>query len=120
MNPRNGILRSSLCSFVLLAALAGARGAEPPGKATDPPHAYIYFGADRERIAERGFLDAKGIAGAQIRYSWKQLEHAKGEYDFSDIEHDLAFLTQHGKRLFVQLQDVSFDPGRKPFPAYLL
>ena len=102
-------------TFALLLGLAGSTSL-----AADAPRAYIYFGADRERIAEPSFLDHKAIAGAQIRYSWRQLEAGPGEYRFDDVRHDLEFLAAHGKRLFVQLQDVSFDPARKPFPKYLL
>ena len=83
-------------------------------------HHYVFFGADRERIVERSFLDTKAFEGAQIRYSWKQLEHGKDGFDFGDIAHDLAFLRSKGKGLFVQVQDISFSIDIIPLPRYLL
>lgn len=83
-------------------------------------HMYVFFGMDRERIAEPTFLETKAIEGAQLKYTWKQLEHEKNNYDFSSIHHDLEFLQSKGKKLFIQLQDVSFDASIKPFPKYLL
>ena len=44
----------------------------------------------------------------------------KGEYDFSKIEEDYQYLKQYGKKLFVQLQDATFDPKYKAIPQYLL
>ena len=81
---------------------------------------YVFFGRDRERISERSFLETNAFEGAQIRYSWKQLEHGEDAYDFSDIQHDLAFLGSHGKKLFVQIQDISYDQSIMPLPQYLL
>src|SRR5579864_1381571 len=83
-------------------------------------HHYIFFNRDRERIGEESFLQTKAFEGAQIKYSWRQLEQGPGGYDFSDIEHDLAFLTSKGKRLFIQIQDASFDPSIITVPRYLL
>jgi hypothetical protein len=55
-----------------------------------------------------------------LKYTWRQLEPEKDSYDFSAIREDLAFLTSRGKRLFVQLQDVSFDSSIVNVPRYLL
>ena len=55
-----------------------------------------------------------------MKYVWRQLEHGKDNYDFGDIRHDLAFLNSKGKRLFIQIQDASFDPTIVPVPRYLL
>ncbi len=41
-------------------------------------------------------------------------------YYFTAIEHDLVLLSSKGKKLFVQLQDVSFDPGVVNVPRYLV
>jgi hypothetical protein len=48
------------------------------------------------------------------------LEPRKGEYDFTPIHEDLAFLTSQGKKLWIQLQDVSFSESRINVPKYLL
>ncbi len=53
-------------------------------------------------------------------YPWVRLEPAPGEYDLSSIRDDLEYLRARGKRLFVQLQDATFDPNFNATPAYLL
>src|SRR5579871_2911817 len=88
--------------------------------ASRDPHHYVFFGHDRERIVERSFLDNPVFEGAQIRYSWRQLEHGEDGYDFADIQHDLDFLMAHGKRLFVQIQDISYSATIVPLPKYLI
>ncbi|WP_246183698.1 hypothetical protein [Pandoraea anhela] len=60
------------------------------------------------------------IRGVQIVYTWKALEKGKGEYDFSQIERDLAHLNRLNKQLFVQIQDRFFEPTARNIPAYLL
>jgi hypothetical protein len=82
---------------------------------------YVFFGFEREHIrSDSLFMNTKAAEGAQILYSWRALERGKGEYDFATIRDDLAFLQSKGKRLWVQLQDVSFSPIRKHVPQYLL
>ena len=89
--------------------------------AVKPIHHYVFFGQDREKIAKASsFLDTKALEGAQVVYSWRQLEPEKDAYDFRMIREDLAFLTARGKRLFVQLQDVTFSESRINVPLYLL
>jgi hypothetical protein len=86
-----------------------------------PIHHYVFFGFDREKIKDAtAFLEMKNFEGAQISYSWRQLEPGKDEYDFSMIRDDLAFLASKGKKLFVQIQDVSFTEKRIHVPGYLL
>ncbi len=86
-----------------------------------PLHHYVFFGMDRERIKEaKSFLDTPAFEGAQISYSWRQLEQGKNEYDFSVIREDLAFLSQHHKKLWIQIQDVSFNAARINIPKYLV
>src|SRR5580700_9483481 len=86
----------------------------------DGIHHYVFFGRDREQITNPAFLDTKAFEGAQLKYAWRELEHTKDEYDFGDIEHDLSFLQAKGKKLFIQVQDSSFDVNIRPFPHYLL
>lgn len=86
----------------------------------DGVHHYIFFNMDRERIKERAFLDCGSIDGAQLKYMWKELEPGENKYDFSSIETDLQFLHRNHKKLFVQLQDVTFTPGKVCVPDYLL
>jgi len=84
------------------------------------PHHYVFFNRDRERISEVAFLGTEAFAGAQLKYTWRELERGKDRYDFSAIQHDLMFLKSKGKKLFIQLQDVSFDPNIVNVPRYLL
>lgn len=83
-------------------------------------HHYIFYNLARDRIHEASFLNTERIEGAQIKYVWRDLETSKGVYDFSMVREDLEFLNAHGKRLFIQLQDVSFDKARLNVPDYLI
>ncbi len=89
------------------------------GDAADVHH-YVFFNRDRERIAEASFLSLKALEGAQLKYTWRELERQKDQYDFGDIQRDLSFLRSKGKKLFIQLQDVSFDTNIVNVPRYLL
>src|SRR5215470_14196927 len=84
-----------------------------------PVHHYVFFAHERERISEKSFLETAAFEGAQLRYTWRELEPEKDQYDFSSIRKDLAFLNSRGKKLFIQLQEVSFDPKWKLVPNYL-
>ena len=89
--------------------------------AAKPLHHYVYFGQDREKIKEtKSFLETRTFEGAQVAYSWRQLEPGKDEYDFTLIREDLAFLATHGKKLWIQIQDVTFSERWIPVPKYLL
>ncbi len=83
-------------------------------------HHYVFFNRDRERISDATFLQTSAFEGAQLKYTWRELEPQKDAYNFGDIEHDLAFLRSKGKKLFIQVQDASFHPNIRPFPRYLL
>jgi hypothetical protein len=103
----------------LLLALALALGCEASdGRTNTTPRNFIFFGRERHRIAEASFLETPQIAGAQLKYTWRELELERDRYEFGAVLEDLAFLERHGKRLFVQLQDVSFSE-EVPVPAYL-
>ena len=81
---------------------------------------FVYFARDRELIHDHPFLKIQRFAGAQIMYSWKQLEPIKGEYDFSIIREDYDYLLSHGKKFFIQLQDATFSPISSGLPEYIL
>jgi hypothetical protein len=81
---------------------------------------YVYFNTKRERIAEPWFLASADFEGAQLKYTWAELEPERDRYALDAISRDLTFLERHGKRLFVQLQDVSFDASIMNAPPYLL
>ena len=81
---------------------------------------FIYFGRDRENILTAEFLETKNISGAQLKYTWKELEPIKDNYNFDLIQKDLDFLNLKHKKLFIQIQDVSFDTTIINVPKYLL
>jgi len=86
-----------------------------------PVHHFAWFAGERENIrTDSLFLNTKEIEGAQILYPWKALERGKDQYDFSAVREDLEFLKSKGKRLWIQLQDVTFSPQRVNVPQYLM
>jgi hypothetical protein len=87
---------------------------------TRPVKHFTYFGRDREKIHEPAFYNNPNIAGAQVRYAWRQLESEKDVYDFSEIEADLKFLASKGKKLFIQIQDATFVKENHAVPKYLM
>ena len=85
------------------------------------PRHYVFFGMDREKLpAATSFFDTRAFEGAQITYSWRQLEPQKDNYDFSLIREDLTLLSKHNKKLWIQIQDVSFSEKYIHVPRYLL
>lgn len=81
---------------------------------------FVYFSRDRASIMDHPLLTHDRFAGAQIMYSWRQLERQKGRYDFSIIKEDYRYLKKHGKKLFIQLQDATFYAQYNAVPRYLL
>ena len=52
-----------------------------------PLHHYVFFGMDREEIKNKVFLETEAFEGAQVAYSWNQLETGKdavqdGNYEY--------------------------------------
>lgn len=97
---------------VLLLLLSG------PALRAAATHHFIYFGLERDRIREAAFLSSRA-EGAQLKYTWRELEPQKDGYDFSAIRRDHDFLRSKGKKLFLQLQDVSFYDSIINVPSYL-
>ena len=79
----------------------------------------MFFGRDHERVADSPFLSHPEILGAQLTFTWRELEPERDHYEFDAIHEQLTFLQSHGKRLFIQLSDVTFSE-RPPVPEYLL
>lgn len=101
------------CVVLSLAVVSGSLA-----RADDVRH-YIFVGMDRERLSEPGFLDHKGIEGVQVKYTWRQLEREKDHYVFDDVRTDLRLVRAKGKKLFVQIQDATFELQYMPVPKYL-
>lgn len=82
------------------------------------PQNYLYTSSG-ELEEHSSLLKRPDIMGVQIVYSWKQLETAKGVYDFADIERDLAQTDALHKKLFIQIQDRFFEATARHIPTYL-
>src|SRR5262245_12669482 len=94
-------------------------GTPLPNSTASDPRNYVFFGGEHERLADPAFLNNPSIAGAQVRYTWRELEPERDRYNLKPLLDDAALLQKHGKRLFVQLQDVSFS-DRILVPDYLV
>jgi len=106
-------------SLVLLSVpLVASRTKGSQGRRIAGPKNFIFFERQRQRISEPAFLENDRIAGAQLKYTWRELEPERDRYELGPLLDDLAFLERHGKRLFVQLQDASFSE-EVLVPAYL-
>jgi hypothetical protein len=103
---------------VFLCAVLSPQPALTQERGPSTPKHFIYFGRDRERINDPAFLTNPSIAGAQLRYSWRELEPARDRYALQPVLDDIATLAAHGKRLFIQIQDVTFSEIL-PVPDYL-
>lgn len=103
---------------IFLASLAAQCGSRP-GQGGAPPSNFVYFARDHELVSDSIFLDHPGIVGAQLTYTWRELEPERDRYDFAAIREQLDLLRSHGKRLFLQISDVTFSE-RPPVPDYLL
>jgi hypothetical protein len=82
------------------------------------PHNYVFVWREHERITDSAFLSNPNVVGAQLTFTWKELEPTRDRYDFSALRERLAYLKRHNKRLFLQVQDVSFTE-RVHTPDYL-
>jgi|SRR5688572_998353 len=103
---------------IIATSLLLLTGGSPNSK---PVHHYVFYGMDRDKMrVDSSFLSSNVFEGAQVAYSWRQLEPQKDRYDFSFIRDDLALLERRGKKLFVQIQDVTFNPANYGVPRYLL
>ncbi|APC97834.1 hypothetical protein [Francisella frigiditurris] len=85
---------------------------------TKDPELYLFLDGDsvKEHLNDINHPQVKGV---QIIYSWRKLEPSKDNYNFSDIESDYKELSKLNKKLFIQLQDKTFEINRIPVPDYL-
>jgi hypothetical protein len=111
---------SAITYLLILAPVAmtwPATGEQLPDNKT---HNFAFFAKERELLPNHPFLKIKGFEGAQITYSWKQLERGEDRYDFEDIDADLKILKVHNMKLWIQLQDATFMPNRQAVPIYIM
>ncbi len=83
------------------------------------PEIYLFLGKE-PAASYKVLLQNPNIKGAQIIYYWKDLEPKENIYNFSAINTDLQLLKSIHKKLFIQVQDRSFDAKIFPVPNYLL
>lgn len=82
------------------------------------PGYYAYL-PDHEPIPT-DILVNPDLVGVKIKYRWKDLEVAKGVYDFSQIESDIDILRRHGKRLWIHVTYVEWSSSSPPkTPEYM-
>jgi hypothetical protein len=132
-------LKPHIAALAFLLAVAGAHAASswanPAERYSNAHEAYldatcpigssaikhfVYLSRDRHRLRDHAFLQSSRFSGAQIMYAWRQLEPSRGHYDFSIIEADLDYLASRNRKLFIQLQDATFNPKYTAVPDYLL
>ena len=112
-------MRSLILALGIIAASPWPAVAQNQG--AKPVHHYVFFGGDWDGIKNaKTFLENPNIEGAQVIYTWRLLERGKDEYNFAPIRENLELLEAHGKKLWIQLQDVSFSESRINVPPYLL
>ena len=104
----------------IMAVRAAVLWAACSGMVVNAAQHYVFLNRDRARIDDSSFLQTRALAGAQVKYTWRELEPEQDSYDFRPIAEDLRRLTSNGKKLFVQLQDVSFDASINNVPQYLM
>jgi hypothetical protein len=107
-----------MTSVVLLFAFLSAACEPTNAGHAAAPRNYVFFGREHDRIAEPSFVTHEQVTGAQLTYTWRELEPERDRYDLQPLRERLALLDRHGKRLFLQLQDVSFSE-RVLVPDYL-
>lgn len=105
---------AALLTFLALALLAPLTPAS-----AEQPRTFLFIGGDDPRD-HADALQREGVEGVQIVYAWRELEGEEGDYDFTEIERDLAYLASIDRALFVQLQDRFFLPEARHLPDYLL
>ena len=80
---------------------------------------YFYTTNSQISLAEVPGFDLPGFAGWVKRYTWRQLEPKKGEYDFDAIRKDLEECRKYDKGFVVMIYDKTFSKGGNPCPDYL-
>jgi hypothetical protein len=109
--------RAYLLILTAVAVTWLADGEQSPGNKT---HNFVFFAKERELLPNHPFLKIKRFEGAQITYSWKQLERGKDAYEYDDIDADIKILKIHNMKLWIQLQDATFMPNRQAVPVYIM
>lgn len=67
---------------------------------------------DREKILTHSLLD-----GAILNYAWSDLEPTPGQYNFAQIDADLALWSSYGKKVIIQPMLYNQNPRTLPSPS---
>ncbi|PON22187.1 hypothetical protein TGAM01_v208868 [Trichoderma gamsii] len=105
--------------YLALSALAGQALAAPSPAADNHPLPQNWLYSPQIDDVALNLLDRPDIVGVQAQYTWKSLEPTQGHYNFSRIRCDYKNVLAKGKKLWVQVQDRSFDVSNDPVPKYL-
>jgi hypothetical protein len=99
----------------------------PKGDMKWHPGHYMLLQTGNSQSQRFSYYDADlagnaSLAGAQVRWSWAELEPSQGNYNFSAIEADLARLQSMGKRLWIQVLDRKFNTTDSSgiIPSYMM
>ena len=91
--------------------------AVPQQRKYHPGHYLALYGYENQSAMYDGAHP--GVRGINKRYTWQSLEPTLGQYDFSQIESDLAVAASQGLQLVVMVEDKSFKNDPPPTPEYL-
>lgn len=96
----------------------GRRPAKAKGLAFHPGY-WVFVGGDGREKFE--FLkECPEIVGVKKVYTWRELEPAEGQYDFSEIEGDLKYCEALGKRFWLRIGHTEWSGRGKPkTPEYM-
>jgi hypothetical protein len=75
----------------------------------------------RAHNGDQRFMDdtlTPGMRGIMKKYTWRELEPTKGNYNFSKIQADLNWAQAYGMQVIIRIDDKTFSLER-PNPAYL-
>lgn len=79
------------------------------------PQNWLYGSIGDFETEIKPLVDRGDISGAQVVVPWRLLERKPGEYNFTDIDRILDYMTDRKKGLFLQIQDRFFAlPARVP------
>ena len=83
------------------------------------PGYYMLVGQNEGEFEFSHVMNNTDFVGVKKLYRWVDLEVSPGVYDFSEIENDLKYVQQNGKRLFIQIIEIEMG-GWKPWvPKYM-
>ena len=84
------------------------------------PGHYMMVGHNAKTSTYQRIEGEPYIVGIKHLYRWRDLEPAKGVYDFSQIEQDLSYISAMGKYLFLQIRYTQYNGNRSPnVPDYV-